>query len=87
MKDNAAAIVRAGRSATNMVTGATNGSNITPNIWRPPDNEWLKVNVDVGFHSNGMVGLGAIIRDANGCVVSAVVERLNTSWAVVVTEL
>ncbi|KAL3642316.1 hypothetical protein CASFOL_013131 [Castilleja foliolosa] len=39
-------------------------------IWKPPDAEWLKINVDAAF-SNGVATSGLIIRNHNGSIILA----------------
>lgn len=47
--------------------------------WKPPDEGWVKVNVDAGLLGEMGSGLGAVVRNASGgverCAVSQGVER------------
>lgn len=45
------------------------------------------MNVDAGFPASGRTGLGAVIRDAEGRVVSAAAVRVETHWSALIAEL
>lgn len=55
--------------------------------WCLPMEGCVKVNVDAGFLGNGGVGLGAVMRDHRGRVVSTVALRTEFRWSTLVAEL
>lgn len=81
-----AAIVLSWMSAKAAKAAHNGGSNANTK-WTKPADGWSKINVDAGFNGQMSVGLGAVIRDSDGLVVSAAVERLCARWSVLVAEL
>uniref|UniRef100_A0A803QQI6 Reverse transcriptase zinc-binding domain-containing protein n=1 Tax=Cannabis sativa TaxID=3483 RepID=A0A803QQI6_CANSA len=48
-----------------------------PQLWRPPDSNQFKLNVDATVDSSkGVIGVGAVIRDSNGAVVAALSKKI-----------
>ena len=45
--------------------------------WNKPRTGWVKVNVDAHVDSGMVRGLGAVIRDENGCILVAGVRRIH----------
>lgn len=51
--------------------------NNNQQAWLPPSNGCFKVNVDAAIRSsNQTTGLGVVIRDSEGIVVAAAVQRI-----------
>lgn len=48
--------------------------------WSPPPAGWLKVNIDAAVFLNGLIGVGAVIRDDQGCFVGARCLRVTGAW-------
>ena len=47
-------------------------------IWKPPDLEWYKVNVDSAvFKHRKKAGIGVVIRDDTGEVIAALIKIVN----------
>ncbi|KAL6566692.1 hypothetical protein OROMI_015096 [Orobanche minor] len=63
----------------------TEAAAIIPDIWEPPDVDWLKINSDASLRSGCGTGVGAIIRDSRGEVLKVVsclrLEEVNIAEA------
>uniref|UniRef100_K3YZA3 RNase H type-1 domain-containing protein n=1 Tax=Setaria italica TaxID=4555 RepID=K3YZA3_SETIT len=50
----------------------TSSSSESCDIWRPPDDGWVKINIDASFLAEGAkVGGGVVIRNHQGNLISA----------------
>lgn len=54
--------------------------------WVYPREGWLKVNCDAAMLGPNLVGVGAVVRDAQGRVVTAAVRRYEAGWSVALAE-
>ncbi|KAK7250874.1 hypothetical protein RIF29_33611 [Crotalaria pallida] len=58
----------------------------SPQVWKPPSNNWLMMNTDAACFANGKTGLGCIIRDSIGSIVTANCKLLETTHDPLVAE-
>ncbi|CAL1404049.1 unnamed protein product [Linum trigynum] len=60
----------------------------TPSVkhWKKPDFGKVKINTDAGLLENGGIGLGVVIRDAEGNFILAAAKKIPRQWDVVTAE-
>lgn len=54
--------------------------------WRPPANDWIKINVDAGCFKDGATGWGVIVRNHKGEVLLAASKKENSSMSPTLAE-
>ncbi|KAL8142453.1 hypothetical protein V2J09_015485 [Rumex salicifolius] len=90
------AIVREGfvkLAADFLKSTSKNGSGV-PEIhgvgecsWFPPTGNFIKMNTNVAFLGNGVVGLGAVFRNSDGTVIGRKVQRISSVFSPLLAEL
>lgn len=67
----------------NYVTSTQSINNVPPQIkWSPPPLNYLKVNFDgATFKDIGKAGIGAVIRDNHGQVITSLSKQVNLPFS------
>lgn len=50
-------------------------------MWRKPTDGWLKINMDAAVFTDGSIGIGAFIRDSQGCFIGARCREVEGAWS------
>ena len=74
-------------SYTSKVFYSCNLPQTMPCQWSPPEENWVKINVDAHVAMEANRGLGAVIRDSNGTLLAAGVKRVCALWSLDISEL
>lgn len=57
-------------------------SNINVRRWQAPQQNWVKINMDAAIFADiRTIGIGGIIRDANGKFLKAICKKVEGSWS------
>ena len=61
-----------------------NGGSIHVSIgdrtWRKPELGWLKLNIDAAVFQDGQIGVGCVLRDAQGQFVGPRCQKVGGAW-------
>ncbi|XP_074274060.1 uncharacterized protein LOC141597492 [Silene latifolia] len=72
--------------AQRVLGDSARGLSRTANSWSPPASGAIKINTDAYVPGNGVVGLGAVARDENGCIRWIGSRSVRARWDVGVAE-
>lgn len=79
--DAATALLRDWRAAQAEVTVRSLQGDQGNRTWMKPEVGWLKINTDAAVFQDGSIGVGAVIRDSQGCFIGAGCCKVEGAWS------
>ena len=80
-------MVRDHNSYASKVYHSCNVSHFMPRHWSPPEDNWVKINVDAHVALDVDRGFGVVVRDSRGALLAAGVKRVYALWPLDISEL
>ena len=80
-------MVRDHNSYASKVFHARNLPQAIPSHWSPPEENWVKINVDAHVVMDANRGLGVVVRDSSGVLLAVGVKRVYAFWLPDISEL